>query len=201
MTDVYIGLGSNLGDSPGNIFSACEQISLLPTTSLVALSSLYRSSPMVESVEAGRLAQSRRSGRKTYNAALRRLQPDYINAVARIETALSPVQLLNRLQGIEKKLGRLRTGYRWGGRTIDLDLLLYGEQVIELPRLKVPHYGLAERAFVVLPMLEIADDALHVPGHGLLRKLVRPFQEGELEPLAGVPEQAARLLHESMVSK
>ena len=184
MIEAYIGLGSNREHPVDKITAACEQVSRLPATQLVVVSSLYRSAPMVAASEAGQSRSSyHHSGRPRYQAALRRRQQDYVNAVIKIETELSALQLLNRLQGIENRLGRLRTGYRWGPRPIDLDLLLYGKCVLRLPRLQVPHYGLVERAFVVIPLMEIAGEALRIPGKGRLSDVLAPALEQELEQL------------------
>ena len=106
-------------------------------------------------------------------------QPDYVNAVMAVKTSLSAMTLLRRLQKIELDQGRVRKGERWGARTLDLDILLYGEQVIDLPDLIVPHYGLAERAFVVYPLQEIAP-IIQIPGKGSIADLV------SLCPLAGL---------------
>ena len=92
-------------------------------------------------------------------------QPDYINAVVELQTTLAPLALLDELQRLEQLHRRVRGAQRWGPRTLDLDLLLYGEQHIAQPRLTVPHPGLAQRAFVLLPLAEIAP-ALTVPGLG-----------------------------------
>ena len=94
-------------------------------------------------------------------------QPDYINAVAAIKTQLSALDLLDALQQIESEQGRVRTGLRWGPRTLDLDILLYDEQIISTERLRIPHPGLHERAFVLYPLYEIDPD-LMIPGEASL---------------------------------
>jgi 2-amino-4-hydroxy-6-hydroxymethyldihydropteridine diphosphokinase len=99
-------------------------------------------------------------------------QPDYINAVAAIDTELSPHALLDALQDIEQAHGRVRKGERWGPRTLDLDVLLYGEQVIDDQRLIIPHPGIAERAFVLYPLYEITGEDFNIPGHGPLQALL-----------------------------
>jgi len=139
----YIGLGSNLDDPRRQITQALAELGGLPGSRLLASSSLYRTPPMGPPG-----------------------QPDYINAVAQIETALEPHALLDALQAIERAHDRVRS-VRWGPRTLDLDLLLYDQQEIADERLCVPHPGLTERAFVVLPLLEIAP-TLRVPGFGPL---------------------------------
>lgn len=138
----FIGLGSNLQEPRRQVRTALEELAALPYSRLAARSSLYRSDPMGPAD-----------------------QPDYINAVARLETMLTPQALLDAMLGIERKHGRIRGATRWGPRTLDLDLLAYGDRVISEPRLTVPHVGIAERPFVLLPMAEIAPD-YHVPGRG-----------------------------------
>lgn len=134
----YIGLGANLGDARATLCSAVIAISRLPGTRLSGLSSLYRSAPIGP---AG--------------------QPDYLNAVARVTTTLIPHQLLDALQAIEKNHGRTRAE-RWGPRTLDLDLLLFGNDLIETSELIIPHPELANRNFVLAPLLQI-DSAASLP--------------------------------------
>lgn len=140
----YIGLGSNLEMPAEQIKSALAALQKLPATKLLKASSLYSSPPM---------------GPQD--------QPDYINAVALLETALKPHELLDQLQKIEQQHGRQRKRH-WGERTLDLDILLYDAQMIEDERLSVPHPGLTERAFVVYPLLEIAGD-IPIPGQDSLQ--------------------------------
>ena len=136
---VFVGLGANLGDAVATVRAALDALGALPQTACVAHSSLYRSAPID--------AQG----------------SDYINAVAQLRTGLSPLALLDELQVIEDRFGRERP-YRNAPRTLDLDLLLYGQQRIVTPRLTVPHPRLRERAFVLVPLAEIAPDlALPVP--------------------------------------
>jgi 2-amino-4-hydroxy-6-hydroxymethyldihydropteridine diphosphokinase len=106
-------------------------------------------------------------------------QPDYVNAVMAVETCLTPVDLLHCLQHIEKKHGRVRLGERWGARTLDLDVLIYGESILDLPELTVPHIGIAERSFVLYPLYEIAPQLL-IPGKGIVADLIANC------PLAGL---------------
>ncbi|MDD5273516.1 MAG: 2-amino-4-hydroxy-6-hydroxymethyldihydropteridine diphosphokinase [Methylovulum sp.] len=147
-TLVYLGLGSNLADPVGQIKSARHAIAQIPGVEELACSSLYRSLPM---------------GPQD--------QPDYINAVMAISTRLSPSALLHYLQAIEKAHGRERKGQRWGARTLDVDILLYGGQSIDSPDLIVPHPGIAERSFVLLPLSEIAPQ-LVIPGKGTVIDLL-----------------------------
>jgi 2-amino-4-hydroxy-6-hydroxymethyldihydropteridine diphosphokinase len=144
----YIGLGSNLVDPRQQLVSAQHAIAALPQVQVVAVSSFYRSPPL---------------GPQD--------QPDYLNAVLAIQTDLPALRLLRELQAIEQQQGRVRTGLRWGARTLDLDLLLYGEHRIVEPTLIVPHPGLAERAFVLYPLYEIAP-TLVIPGLGAIAPLL-----------------------------
>lgn len=153
----YIGLGSNLHDPAAQIISALAALSKLPQTHLEKRSSLYRSAPM---------------GPQD--------QPDYINAVAALITALTPRQLLVHLQGIELAQGRIRNGEKWGPRTLDLDLLLYGDRFIAEAGLTVPHPGLHERNFVLYPLAEIAPEII-VPGKGPLTALINHLPEQGLQ--------------------
>ena len=152
----YIGLGSNLADPAVQIKAARQEIAALANVQELAFSSLYQSPPM---------------GPQN--------QPDYVNAVMAIVTTLPPLDLLRCLQKIEHDQGRIRTGERWGARTLDLDLLLYGDALIAMPDLIVPHAGLSERAFVLYPLSEIAPQLL-VPGKGKLKDLLAQC------PLAGL---------------
>ncbi|WP_020396711.1 2-amino-4-hydroxy-6-hydroxymethyldihydropteridine diphosphokinase [Thiolinea disciformis] len=136
MVRAYIGLGSNLGDSLSTLQAALNRLHQHANISLHKTSSFYRSKPV---------------GPQD--------QPDYINAVAELETDLSAVHLLKVLLAVEQDYGRVReAGLRWGPRTLDLDLLLYGNETIDLPQLRVPHPFLTEREFVLIPLLEIAPD-------------------------------------------
>ncbi len=142
----WIGLGSNLADPLAQLRRALDELDHLPETRLLAASSIYRSPPM---------------GPKD--------QPDYFNAVARLETGLAPQALLAELQDIERAHDRVRER-RWGPRTLDLDILLYGGLIIDEPDLQVPHPGLHERAFVLYPLRELAP-SLEIPGRGTVRIL------------------------------
>ncbi len=149
----YIGLGSNL-DGPGRqIETAFELLDAIPRTRLIARSSLYRSAPF-GGVE----------------------QPDFVNAAAALLTQLDAQVLLAELQKIERKRGRERGGVRWGPRVLDLDLLVYSHHIIAEPGLTVPHPGIAERNFVLLPLRDLAPD-LEVPGLGRIRKISVHEQE------------------------
>jgi len=138
--DAYIGLGANLGDAMATLGAAFNALAALPESELAQRSSIYRSAPIDSS------------------------GPDYLNAVARLRTSLGAHELLAHLQSIERSHGRERP-YRNAPRTLDLDLLLYGEQRFEAPALIVPHPRAHEREFVLAPLAELAP-ALVIPGHG-----------------------------------
>ncbi len=136
-----VGLGSNLNDPVAQVSGALAALAALPDSELLVASSLYRNPPM---------------GPQD--------QPDYVNAAALLRTRLTAQALLQELQALERRQGRVRER-RWGPRTIDLDLLLWGDATINEPGLIVPHPGLHERPFVLYPLAEIAP-GLHVPGRG-----------------------------------
>ncbi|EIU7855208.1 TPA: 2-amino-4-hydroxy-6-hydroxymethyldihydropteridine diphosphokinase [Vibrio parahaemolyticus] len=133
MITAYIAVGSNLADPVSQAQQAIEALKTLPNSEFVQASSLYCSTPM---------------GPQN--------QPDYINAVVAIKTNLTPLELLDCTQAIEQEQGRVRKDERWGPRTLDLDIVLYGNEVINSERLIVPHYGMREREFVLYPLAEIA---------------------------------------------
>lgn len=158
----FIGLGSNLEQPERQISQAFDELSSLPQTRLQARSSLYRSPPMGPAD-----------------------QPDYLNAVAQLQTGLEPQTLLSELQRIEHLHGRERA-LRWGARTLDLDLLLYGDRRIDTPTLSVPHPGMAQRHFVLYPLAELAPD-LEIPGLGALAGLLAACPPTGLEKLSENP--------------
>lgn len=158
-TSAYIGLGSNLGEPIKQLELARIAIQNLDDVEETALSGLYSSPPMGPSD-----------------------QPDYVNAVMAVKTWLAPHTLLKGLQTIENAQGRVRVGERWGPRTLDLDILLYGEEMIITANLTVPHIGIAERAFVLYPLADIAPD-IEVPGRGSLNFLLSQCQKGGLRRL------------------
>ena len=149
----YVGIGANLGAARANVLDAIARLGQMKESTLLATSCLYRSAP----IDAG--------------------GADYVNAVACIDTQLSAPDLLRALQGIEQAHGRERP-YRNAPRTLDLDLLLYGDLLIDGATLQVPHPRMTERAFVLLPLLELAPD-IALPGQGPARQF-----------LAGVADQA-----------
>jgi 2-amino-4-hydroxy-6-hydroxymethyldihydropteridine diphosphokinase len=149
MTEAYIGLGSNLQQPAQQIRQARLAIAEQDNIIEMDFSSLYASPPMGPTD-----------------------QPDYVNAVIKIETSLSAIELLRVLQAIENQHGRVRKSEQWGARILDLDLLLFADQKIDHPDLIVPHVGLSERAFVLYPLQEVAPIDLHIPEKGRLQKLV-----------------------------
>jgi 2-amino-4-hydroxy-6-hydroxymethyldihydropteridine diphosphokinase len=156
MTTIYIGIGSNLDDPYMQVTEAIAELRQLHGCQFIAASSLYRS-------QALHVQQSD----EYYSGA----QPDYVNAVVAINTECDPLALLDELQAIEERHGRKRLGKRWAPRTLDLDVLLAGDKIVNHPRLIIPHPGLHERSFVLYPLQEIAPD-LVIPGHGPLAGLV-----------------------------
>ena len=156
----WVGLGANLGDPVAQIRSALRDLDAIAGTRLVRTSSLYRSAPW-GGVE----------------------QPPFVNAVAELETRLLPRELLDALLAIEQRHGRIRDGSRWGPRTLDLDLLLHGDHRLDEGSLTLPHPHLAERAFVLVPLAEIAPD-LRVPGVGLVSDLLARIDGAQCERLS-----------------
>jgi 2-amino-4-hydroxy-6-hydroxymethyldihydropteridine diphosphokinase len=154
----YVGLGSNLDDPRKQVLRAFGDLEALPLGRCAIHSHLYRSRPMGPEA-----------------------QPDYVNAVAELRTRLAPSELLERLHRIEAAHGRVRNGERWGARTLDLDLLLYGDRRICRPDLTLPHPGLALRAFVLLPLMEIARPGLVIPGCGPLEALAAACDRSGVE--------------------
>lgn len=160
MERVYIGLGSNLAEPRQQLRAALAALAALPDSQLTAVSSLYASDPLGPPD-----------------------QPRYVNAVAALDTALTPLQLLDALQAIELEQGRVRKEQRWGPRTLDLDILLFGQRILDEPRLSVPHYHMHARAFVLYPLAEIAAD-LQLPDGRPLQSLLAACPYVGLERLA-----------------
>lgn len=150
MKTVYIALGSNLSTPVMQLNSAITALSNLPDTKIEKVSSFYQSKPL---------------GPQD--------QPDYVNAVVCIKTMLSPLALLEQLQNIENNQGRVRLR-RWGERTLDLDILLYDDLVLNSERLTIPHYDMQNREFVIIPLYEIAEN-LVLPDGKNLHKLQKKF--------------------------
>jgi 2-amino-4-hydroxy-6-hydroxymethyldihydropteridine diphosphokinase len=152
MTRAYVGLGANIGDREAMLRGALDQLSVEPGVEIVGVSSFRETAPVGITD-----------------------QPRFLNAAAALETTLSARDLLDRLLGIECRLGRIRNGPRFGPRTIDLDLLLYGDMRIGEPGLVVPHPRLHERLFALEPLADL-DPQLVVPGRGPLADLVSGLQ-------------------------
>ncbi len=156
--EAFVGLGANLGDARATLQAALGALEALPTSRVVAQSSIYRSAPIDSS------------------------GPDYLNAVARLLTQLAPHDLLAQLQSIERRHGRERP-YRNAPRTLDLDLLLYGAHTLATPTLTLPHPRMHERAFVLAPLAEIAPGAL-IPGRGAVVALLQDVAGQRIDRLA-----------------
>lgn len=172
----YVGLGSNLADPGHQVRRALEALDRLPETRLMAASALYATAPV---------------GPQD--------QPDYVNAAARLETRLSPPDLLAALLSIEARQGRRRDGTRWGPRILDLDLLLHGARVLDLPGLRLPHPEMGRRAFVLVPLADVAPPGLPIPGQGTLEQLLRACPQGGVTrlPLASATCRAVPRLARS----
>ena len=150
MTRVYIALGSNLASPLSQVTAAIEALGAIPNSQIVAVSGFYRTPPL---------------GPQD--------QPDYLNAAVALETSLAPEALLEHTQRIELDQGRVRKAERWGPRTLDLDIMLFGDETIATPRLTVPHYDMKNRGFMLWPLFEIAPE-LHFPdGETLASVLAR----------------------------
>ena len=158
MNKVYIALGSNLEHPQAQLTAALQALNALSDSRLTAVSSFYQSKPL---------------GPQD--------QPDYVNAVACLETSLAPLALLDELQRIEHEQGRVRLR-RWGERTLDLDILLYGNEIIQNERLTIPHYDMHNREFVIVPLFEISSD-LVLPNTQPLVDLVKQFDDHEMVKL------------------
>jgi 2-amino-4-hydroxy-6-hydroxymethyldihydropteridine diphosphokinase len=162
-TCAYIGVGANLRNPVAQVRSGIEALAMLPDTRLVRFSSLYKSAPV------GYLDQ-----------------PEFVNAVAQVETTLTPRALLDALDRLERRHGRTRE-FANAPRTLDLDLLLYGDTIVDEPGLTVPHPRMHERAFVMVPLAEIAPEA-RVPGRGIAAELVRSVDQASVSRIE-LPQQ------------
>jgi 2-amino-4-hydroxy-6-hydroxymethyldihydropteridine diphosphokinase len=151
-TVAYIGLGANLGDREGTLRTALERLARDPEIDVLAVSRLRETDPV---------------GFED--------QPRFVNAAAKLETTLAPRALLERMLAVERSLGRVREGPRFGPRTLDLDLLVYGDTVVDEPGLTVPHPRLAARRFVLEPLADL-DPGLAVPGRGSVETLLAALQ-------------------------
>ncbi|MGL4938418.1 2-amino-4-hydroxy-6-hydroxymethyldihydropteridine diphosphokinase [Shewanella sp.] len=160
MPRVFVALGANLANPKAQLDKAVSALSTLAQGDSLQVSPYYCSAPMSDVA-----------------------QPDYLNAVASFDTQLAPLALLDALQAIENTQGRVRKA-RWGPRTLDLDLLLYGDEFINEPRLTVPHYGMKARSFVLVPLAAIAPDLI-LPCKTPLSHLINENMLVEL-PLLGI---------------
>ncbi len=173
---VYLGLGSNIGNRAHAMQEALDRIALLPDTDVLRTSSVYESEPWGDSA-----------------------QGQFFNAVAEIRTALEPAALLRALKDIERDIGRVPTR-RYGPRLIDIDILLYGERVVHDERLEIPHPGLTERQFVLLPLQELAGTEMHPVLHASIAALTESAPDSgriwptnaRLEPSATAARSARR---------
>lgn len=159
MSEAYIALGSNLGDARGQVLGAFDALAALPVSRLLARSPLYLTPPW------GVLEQ-----------------PPFVNAVAKLETALAPHDLLDALLAIERAAGRVRDGERWGPRTLDLDILHVDGVVLDDERVTLPHPRIHERAFVLVPLNDLAP-GLQLPGQGRVADLLAALDATGLERL------------------
>ncbi|MGW8463042.1 2-amino-4-hydroxy-6-hydroxymethyldihydropteridine diphosphokinase [Pseudomonas sp. CLCA07] len=159
MERIYIGMGSNLADPAEQLRNAVDALAQLPQTELVGVSAFYQSDSLLPG------------------------QPRYTNAVAALDSTLTPLDLLDALQAIENEQGRERLE-RWGPRTLDLDIVLFGDRLIDEPRLKVPHYHLQERAFVLYPLAELAPADLRLADGRSLAELLAACPFISLERLS-----------------
>jgi 2-amino-4-hydroxy-6-hydroxymethyldihydropteridine diphosphokinase len=162
-TIAYIALGSNLDDPLEQVCRGIEAVAQLPQTELDRCSSPYRTAPVGVTA-----------------------QPDFVNAVCRVFTTLSPEQLMRELLALERRQGRVRSGSRGGPRRLDLDLLLYGRERRASAELELPHPRLHERAFVLFPLAEL-DPHLDIPGRGTVGKLAAACRGQRIERVENVP--------------
>lgn len=164
MQMAFIGLGSNLDNPQQQMQTALKAMALLPEVHLIAVSSFYKTKPF---------------GPQD--------QPDFVNAVAKINTSFAPQALLSALQVIENQQGRTRAE-KWGPRTIDLDIILFGQQQLELPHLQIPHPEFAKRATVLYPLFEVAPNLVLPDGRSLKSLLLNVDRTGiellEMEEMA-----------------
>lgn len=158
INNVYIALGSNLDQPQQQLTTALDRLQHSQVVALIAVSPFYRSKPL---------------GPQD--------QPDYVNAVAQIRTDLSALELLDFLQDLERQQGRVRLR-RWGERTLDLDILLFNQEIIQHERLIVPHREMNNREFVLIPLLDIAPDLI-LPNGKALSDVARPFLSHNMQKI------------------
>lgn len=170
MSRAWIGLGANLGRPKNTLEMALPALEALPATRLLAASPAYWTAPWGLTD-----------------------QPEFLNAVVCVQTDQGPIELLRDLLALELGLGRARTGPRWGPREIDLDLLLFDDRVLDSAELTLPHPRMHQRAFVLVPLADLAPD-LHVPDRGKVSELLASLPDEELDGVrpAGVLRSAPR---------
>ncbi|MEO8671939.1 MAG: 2-amino-4-hydroxy-6-hydroxymethyldihydropteridine diphosphokinase [Tahibacter sp.] len=161
MSTAYVGIGSNLGDSVAIVRAAAQSLDQVPKTHVLRLSALYVTPPWGD-IE----------------------QPDFINAVAEIDTQLAPRVLLTELLAIEARAGRQRDATRWGPRLLDLDVLLYGNLRVDEDGLQIPHPRLRERAFALLPLADLVPQH-NVPGQGRVAEMLARIDTRALRQYGG----------------
>ncbi|GGI70789.1 2-amino-4-hydroxy-6-hydroxymethyldihydropteridine diphosphokinase [Shewanella gelidii] len=156
MIKVFVALGANLEQPIQQLQSAVSALTAIAESEAIEVSNFYQSTPMGDVI-----------------------QPDYINAVASFETTQPPLALLDQLQAIENNQGRVRIE-RWGPRTLDLDLLLYGDQTVDHPRLTIPHYGMKQRSFVLIPLADLVPQLI-LPCGTSIKQLISTKMRSELQ--------------------
>ena len=164
MVHAFVGVGSNLDEPERQVRDGLLALAVVEQTTLVSQSRCYRTAPM---------------GPQS--------QPDYVNAVAELATALDAHTLLDELLAIETRQGRVRTSEQWGPRSLDLDLLVYGNTRIDDARLTVPHPGIAERRFVLVPLMDVAP-ALRIPGLASIAEMLETCPKDRIEMLGEIPD-------------
>ncbi len=151
MPRAYVGLGANLGPREVTLLRAVDLLAGEPGIEVLEMSQLHETAPVGNSD-----------------------QPEFLNGAVSLETSLSPRELLDALLRVEQELGRVRDGERWGPRTIDLDLLVYGDEIVAEPGLRVPHPRLHERRFALEPLVELEPE-LVIPGAGRASDVLKPL--------------------------
>jgi len=159
----WLGLGSNQQNPVARLREALDHLGMLEATEVIATSSFYQTPPWGDTQ-----------------------QDDFINAVTQLETGLAPADLLSGVKAIEHRMGRVRSARRWGPRVIDIDLLLYGDEQLNLDALEVPHPRMHERAFVLVPLAEL-NASLVIPGRGIVGVLLQNLDRGGIIRLEGGP--------------
>ena len=177
MHDVYVALGSNLDHPLKHILTAQSQLCQIPATSSISHSTCYRTKPL------GGLSQ-----------------PDYVNSVSRLKSALGAEEILWHLHIIEHEHGRRRGENRWQSRALDLDLLLYGDEIISSNRITIPHYAIAQRNFVIFPMLELNPDVV-IPGIGKAADIATGLNHDNLIPVTAMEMTLAGTSHPHHMTK